>query len=275
MVLFLYSDSGGNMKIYLDVVFFINFMFDLLLLISVGLERKNLPRLRRFLLGAFLGSLSLIFLFFNMNSIILFLLKVVVSIFMVLGTFGYHNKDHFWANIKSLYGSSIILGGMLYVLNIQFSYKQEGFIFFHDGTSINLIIIIIASPIIFFLYFKELQKRKEEKNFLYSIVITYKNQTLQVQGYLDTGNTIIDPYKKRHIIILDNKKITPKIEEAILVPFQTVGHQGLLRCIVPDEIKIEDKVLPKNKYLIGFSNEKINLKGSNCILPSEIREELK
>ena len=114
MVLFLYSDSGGNMKIYLDVVFFINFMFDLLLLISVGLERKNLPRLRRFLLGAFLGSLSLIFLFFNMNSIILFLLKVVVSIFMVLGTFGYHNKDHFFFNIKSHYGSSIILGGMLY-----------------------------------------------------------------------------------------------------------------------------------------------------------------
>lgn len=118
------------MKIYIDVVFFINFMFDLLLLISVGLERKIVAKLSRLLLGAFLGSLSIFFLFLPLNSLTLFLLKAGVSLLMIATSFGLPNKQYVWNNLKSLYGSSIILGGLMYVLNIQFSYKQEGLLFF-------------------------------------------------------------------------------------------------------------------------------------------------
>ena len=261
------------MKIYIDVVFFINFMFDLLLLISVGLERKIVAKLRRLFLGALLGSLSIFFLFLPLNSFTLFLLKALVSICMVIASFGLPNKQYLWNNLKSLYGSSIILGGLMYVLNIQFSYKQEGLLFFHDGTSINLIIIMIASPILFYLYFKQRKRKKKEENYLHKVEITYNNQTTSFQGYLDTGNTITDPYKKRPIIIIHDQKNTPPIEKSILVPYGTVGHRGLLRCIAPQTLKIDEKEMTQRKYLIGFSEEEINLNGASCILPSYYLEE--
>ena len=139
------------MKVYVDLVFFINFMYDLLLLISVGLERKIFPKFYRFLLGSLVGALSMFFLFFSFSSLVLFLFKFLISILMLLATFSYRNKNFLYQNIKSLYGSSIILGGLMYFLNVQSSYRQEGLIFFLVCTSINLIIIIIASPILFYL----------------------------------------------------------------------------------------------------------------------------
>lgn len=261
------------MKIYIDVVFFINFMFDLLLLISVGLERKIVAKLSRLLLGAFLGSLSIFFLFLPLNSLTLFLLKAGVSLLMIATSFGLPNKQYVWNNLKSLYGSSIILGGLMYALNIQFSYKQEGLLFFHDGTSINLIIILIASPILFYLYFKQRKRQKQEESYLHQVEITYNHQKISFQGYLDTGNTVVDPYKKRPIIIIHDEKLIPPLEKAILVPYGTVGHRGLLRCVKPDLLKIDDKELNKKNYLIGFSEEGINLKGARCILPSSYLEE--
>ena len=73
---------------------------------------------------------------------------------MIFVGFKITSKELLFTLLKSLYGNSIILGGLIYFLNNQFSYKQKGFIFIHDGTSLNLIIILISSPIIFYLYHK-------------------------------------------------------------------------------------------------------------------------
>ena len=139
------------MKVYVDLVFFINFMFDLLILMSVSIECKVFSKKRFLFLGSFLGSLSTFLLFLPLNNISLFLIKIIVSIIMLFATFKITSKSLFFTLIKSLYGNSIILGGLIYFLNNQFSYKQVGFIFVHDGTSINLILILIASPIVFYL----------------------------------------------------------------------------------------------------------------------------
>lgn len=261
------------MKVYVDLVFFINFMFDLLLLLVTGIERHTLPSFKRFLLGAFLGSLSIVFLFLPLSSLLLFLLKALVSIAMILGTFGYRNKTYFLENIKSLYGSSIILGGLMYFLNVQCSYRQEGFIFVHDGTSINLIIIMITSPILFYLYFKQRKEQRKKLQLLYQVKMKYKGKTLSFQGCLDTGNTIVDPYHKRPVLIVSKDILSPPIEEAILVPFKSVGEQSLLRCIALEELWINDKKMDQKNYLVGSSKETINLHGASCILPSCLIEE--
>ena len=261
------------MKVYVDLVFFINFMYDLLLLISVSLERKIFPKFYRFLLGSLVGALSMFFLFFSFSSLVLFLFKFLISILMLLATFSYRNKNFLYQNIKSLYGSSIILGGLMYFLNVQSSYRQEGLIFFHDGTSINLIIIIIASPILFYLYKKEKRKYQVKQQLLHTVQVTYKQQVFTHQAYLDTGNTIKDPYKKRDVIVMKEQAFVPSIEESLLVPYKTVGHQGLLRCVIADELVIDEKKIEKSHYLIGFSEEMINIEGATCILPGSFMKE--
>ena len=261
------------MKVYLDLIFFINFMFDLLLLMTVSIECKVFSKKRRLLISSFLGSLSTFLLFLPLNNFSLFLFKVVISIIMIFVGFKISSKELFFSLIKSLYGNSIILGGLIYFLNNQFSYKQKGFIFIHDGTSLNLIIILISSPIIFYLYHKTMTDEKKKRDLLHKVSIKCKRGTITTLGFLDTGNNIKDPYKKRGVILINSSEINLSLEESILVPFKTVESNSLLRCIEIEELRIDDNLITK-KYLLGVSPKKIEIKGASCILPNMIEEEL-
>lgn len=262
-----------GMKVYLDLIFFINFMFDLLLLMTVSIECKVFSKKRRLILSSLLGSLSTFLLFLPLNNISLFLFKIVISIVMIFVGFKIISKELFFTLIKSLYGNSIILGGLIYFLNNQFSYKQKGFIFIHDGTSLNLIIILLSAPIIFYLYHKTMKHEKKKKELLHKVSIKYKKGIINTLGFLDTGNNIKDPYKKRGIILISSKEAELSLEESILVPFKTVESSGLLRCIEIEELKIDNNLINK-KYLLGISPKKIEIKGADCILPNMIEEEL-
>ena len=101
------------MKIYVDVILFINFSFDLLILLSTSIVLKRKSKFYRLMLGAFIGSLSILFLFINITNLELFIFKIIISIIMILVSFGYKNIKYFGKNILFLYTISIILGGFL------------------------------------------------------------------------------------------------------------------------------------------------------------------
>ena len=79
---------GDDMKIYLDLVFFMNFFFDLLLLLTVKLVLKKKTTWFRIIGGALIGAVSLVMLFLPLNSFTLFVVKILMSIFMIRVTFG-------------------------------------------------------------------------------------------------------------------------------------------------------------------------------------------
>ncbi len=259
------------MKIYLDFVFFLNFFFDFLLLYGVSKILKRKAKLKRILMGSLFGALSIFLLFFNINSFTLFIIKIIISIFMVLITFSYHNKNYFFKNIFYLYIISIFLGGGLYFLNNEFSYKTTGIVFFHNGFSINIILIMIFTPILVISFIRDHKIREKYKN-VYDVEIYYKNKVYNMSGFLDTGNNLKDPYKKRGIIILCNKKITPPLEEIVYVPFKTIKDVGVLKCFKTDKVIIDNKTF-KN-LLVGISL-KASIEGIDCILPNMIREEIR
>ena len=57
----------------------------------------------------------------------------------------------------------------------------------------------------------------------------------------------------------------------LLVPYDPLNNHGLLRCIIPDKIYI-DNIGYKYNYLIGISNEEIKIDGIDCILHSKLLE---
>ena len=188
------------MKIYLDYIFFLNFIFDLLLLLSVSIILRRNIKFRKIILGALIGGLSIFSLFIKMNTITLFILKIIISIMMTLVTFSFKNINYTLKNLGYLYMSSMILGGILYFLNVQFSYHQEGLVFYHNGFSINLIVLIILSPIIIHTYVKQLLDLKTNYSKYYRVDIKYKNQILKLNAFLDTGNKLYDPYTRSFLI---------------------------------------------------------------------------
>lgn len=262
------------MKIYLDLVLILNFIFDFLLLTSVSILLKRNVDLNKIIFGAFIGSLSILTLFWDINSIQLFFIKIFISIVMVLITFNYRNLRYTSKNLLFLYLVSILLGGVLYFLNIEFSYKQVGLVFYHNGLSINVIVLIILSPFILYFYIKQLKELKNNYNNYYKVKIKMDKHIIKCNGFLDTGNKLEDPYFHKPIIIIDKRKIVFDINKfkMILVPFITVNGSSMMSCYKIDYIDIDGLGI-KTNCLLGVMEDKIKLDGIDIILNTKLWEE--
>ena len=260
---------GDDMKIYLDLVFFINFIFDLLILLTVNIILKRNIRLKKIMLGSLIGGLSIFFLFLNINTITLFLLKIIISILMIIVTFGYKNKKYFLRNILYLYFTSIILGGFIYYLNIEFSYEVKGLVFINNGLSINFILLIILSPIILYLYIKQIKSLRINNNFYYQVSFNYLGKKYTYNAYLDTGNELYEPYTKSPVILLYDKKI--KVDKPIYIPYKTLDNTGIIEGFKLKEIEINNRLI-KRKVIIGLSKDKFKIDGIDLILNKEYLE---
>ena len=256
------------MKIYLDFVFTINFFFDFILLYGTSKILKRVLSLKRLLLGSLIGTITLLFLFIDLSSLKLLLLKIIISSFMILITFG---KKEFFKNLTYFYLLSIILGGSLYLLDITATYENKGFIFVKNKYAINFILILIISPIIISKYIKEQSEYKTKISNKYQIEIYLNNDKYTLEAILDTGNTLTDPYKKRPVILID-KEVNYKRKKIIYVPYKALNTTGVIPCILPDKIIINNKEF-KN-CLLGLSKDKFSLEGASCILPNKFKEDL-
>jgi len=260
------------LKIYIDLILFLNFGFDFLLLLSVSLIlRRNVP-IYKLLIGAFIGSISILSLFINITSFQLFLIKIIISILMTTTAFGIKNIKYTTKNIIFLYLSSIILGGGLYLLNIEFSYNNKGIIFYNNGLSINMLILVILSPIIIYIYTKECKNLKNNYSNYHQVYIKIKDIIIECTGFIDTGNKLKDPYKNRPIILINNEILKKQDLNKIMVPAQTIIGTKLIECIKIDKLKIDNQTI-KKEVLLGLIDKKIKIDGIDCLLHYKLMEE--
>lgn len=258
------------MKIYIDLILLLNFGFDFLLLLSVSLILKRNTELYKLLLGAFIGSISVLTLFIKINSIQLFIIKIIISILMTITSFKYKNIKYTLKNILYLYISSIVLGGTLYLLNIELTYKNQGIIFYKNKMSINFIILVIISPIILYIYTKECKNLRNNYSNYHKVEIKIRDKIIKCTGFVDTGNKLKDPYKKRPIILMNNNYLDNNLNK-IFVPVHTILGTNLIECIKIQELKIDNTII-KQEVLLGFINKKIKIDGIECLLNNEIIE---
>lgn len=252
------------MTVYIDGVLFLNFAFDFLLLLTTSLVLKRNVKLFNIILGAFIGSLSTLVLFFNIQTIQLFIIKVYLSILMVLFTFYYKDLKYTLINIGTFYIISILLGGFLYLLNIEFSYRHTGLIFYNNGLSINVIILFIISPVILYIYVRQSKLFQKKLKHYHKVNLKIGKKEIKLNGYLDTGNTL--SYKGKPVIITNIPNTFKK--KKIMVPYIVIEGAGIIECI---EAKVEIPDMGQFNVLLGFS-ENINISGVDVLLNGKMED---
>lgn len=264
---FFYTVFGGDMTVYIDGLLFLNFYLDFVLLLTVVVVLKRNVKICRVILGAFIGSLTILVLFLKISSVELFFIKVYLSFIMCLVCFGYKNLKTFLTEVLMLYIVSILLGGFLYFLNITFSYKNNGILFFNDGLSVNVLFLIIVSPIILYLYIKQVKMFKEKIAFTFKTNIYIGKQILNLTGYLDSGNVL--SYQNKPVILtnIDNTFRNKKI----YIPYIAIGGSGLLECIKVRKVEVIGLGVFENIYL-GF-NKDFKLAGAEVLLNGMMKGE--
>ena len=194
-------------------------------------------------------------LFTSINRL---LLELITIILMITIAFKYKNIRYFLTNVLYTYILSILLGGLIYLFNSKVTLNIY----------LNYLVIIILSIEVMTLYIKENKKIKNTYNNYYKVDIYFKDkEKISLIGFLDTGNNLYDPYKKRPIILVDKKY--QKEDKFILVPYHTINGEGLLKCIKPEKVYIE-KIGYKNNLLVAFSSSPSTINGVEVLLHKDL-----
>ncbi len=249
------------MIIYIDLLLIINFLFDVLLLLTINVVLKRYTSLKKIFIASIFGEITLISLIIPFSSFTLFLIKIILGTIMIIIAFGYKNIKYTLYNLLYLYMLSTILSGFIYYLNIEFNS--------------NCLMFIIISPIILYIFIKSTKALIEIKNYYYKIKIVLNDgEELLLTSFLDTGNKLIDPITNKPIILINKKKIKSNINirSPMFVPYNALNNHGLLECIKPKYIIINNKKL--NNYLIGLSEKSFKLNGVECLLNYKILEDI-
>jgi len=242
------------MRIYLDIYFLINYLFDFISLLTVSIILKRKTKIYRLAIGSLIGSISMITLFFRMNSITLLFLKIVVSMIIILVTFNYKDRRYFFNNIYYFYIIEIILGGFIYLLK--------------NNISNNIILYILLGILFIIIFIKNIKNIKTNYNKYLNIKFNINNKTYSLNAFLDTGNKIIDPILKLPVIIVNKDLINMKGN--YIVPYKTIDKESILECMLCNKIYVNDKLINK-KFLIGLSNN-ITIDGVDCIFNERLME---
>lgn len=249
------------MIVYVDIVFLINLLIDFMLLLTINIALKRFSKIRKLIIASFFGSITLITLFLKIHYVVLLFLKLLVGLIMCLVAFGYKNIKYTFYNLLYLFMISFILGGFMYYLNLEY---------------FNKFIILLVGPLILFIFIKSIKALKEIKNYYYKVCIVFSSgYELVLTGFLDTGNRLVDPVTNKPIIIINKKKIKGNINirSPMYVPYHALNHEGILECVRPKKIMIDDEEI--KGYLIGFSNDRFKLNGVDCLLNYKIWEDIK
>ena len=249
------------MTIYIDLLFILNFIYDMLLLITVCITLKRNTKFIRIFLGSLFGSVTTFIIFLPINKYLMLLLKIILGLTMLTITFTYKNFRYFINNVLYLYMTSVILAGFLYFLKIEFN-------------NLCYSISLIIAPFILYLYLKGQKELKNIVNYYQKIIINFKNNRhLELTGFIDSGNKLRDPITNKYIILINKSKLKGiyNIRSPIYVPITTVNNKSLLECIAIKSIEVGNKQY--TNYLIGLSDTFKGFDNVDCLLNYHLLEE--
>ena len=252
--------------VYVDLLVIQDLVYNYVILLGVSILLTRITNLKKIFLSSVIGTIPLIFLFLNINNKVNLFISLVFSIIMSIISFSYKDIIYTIKNIFYMYTTSIFIAGGVNLINVNLLPTI-------DNHLLNVIILIIFAPIVTCIYIKSVTKFKNNYSNYYKVDIYLKdNKKITITAFLDTGNKLIDPYRHRPIILVNKSLINIEDEKILLVPYNTLNNNDLLKCIIPKKIYIPN-IGYKNNFLIGLMNE-VNIDGVDCILNPKLLERI-
>lgn len=262
-----------QITVYLDIIFFINFIADLMVLFLTGVILKHKIVFWRLLAGASFGA-GMLLPFVCFPHLLMGKTGIAVCVGISMGaiviSFGRKNGNF----MKTWFLSTTImflLGGIMnYFKRIM------------DNTFIQLsvwMILFTGSAFCGLVMLHFLKRTIQKEDNLYLIKIRYENQVAMDRVYLDTGNMLWDPLFYKPVIMLSEKfvkRCITKEEEEIVEEYKEKGRldfEKILACSTQrkacfHEIAYQSVGNPSGK-LLCFLVEEVQIGGSDHVLKKQ------
>ncbi|MBN3555136.1 sigma-E processing peptidase SpoIIGA [Fictibacillus nanhaiensis] len=277
------------MTLYLDVIWFLNFCIDYVLISLTAYVLKRNASKKRILFASLLASSYVFLIIFP--ELMLFsqpVMKFILSVFIMIVAFGFKRFKFVMKNIAMFYFVSFVTGGGIFglhyfmqsdavIMNGVITTKSSGM-----GDPISWLFVVVGVPLLWYFSKKrvdDISVEKMDSNSLVKVSIKIDQTIISANGLIDTGNKLYDPISKMPVMILDMNKHGDSFPEVIrtaakdvlalntddnehpwlnrlrIVPYRAVGHQQFLACLKPDHVEIEKEgvSLVSPQCLIGLS----------------------
>lgn len=234
------------MVIYLDIVLVENLIINYFLIyITIKMMNFSISN-KRMLFASMIGSIYSITMIFPTLKVLSFIpFQILVAALMVKISIYRCNLNNLMKGTTAFIVSSLILAGVCVKLS-QISAKYDIFAHFFIG-SISCTQLIIAFIIVYLImsrvyaYFKD---RASIKSFIYDVEITIGKEKFLLKGFLDTGNSLVEPVTKLPCLIVYDKYIADfegSNKEYFIIPYSAIGCFGKLKGYKSDGIRLREK----------------------------------
>ncbi|MCI8836701.1 MAG: hypothetical protein HFG74_01370 [Hungatella sp.] len=231
-----------GLDLYIDVIFFVNFIMDLLLLILLRRILKKVILRRRLLLGAVFGGL------FGCLEIFLWKIPGYMFVFISLGeafvmvraVFGRQEIRELVKGTGILFGLAVAAGGAMEFM-LRCTAAEKLF-------ALPLLFWVFMAAGVFFLVQGMWQFADEvgrERRNRFTLTLTDAGVSECVTGYLDTGNRLQMPETAEGVHIVAErvfKRFADSKGERAMIPYRTIGNPwGVMEGVRIERMEIAGK----------------------------------
>ena len=256
--------------LYIDSFFAANFILDYIAVrLLVHILHIRGKRILILSFGIVLALLPLFAIALKIRGIIRYTLEMVViitGVFLITGD----TRKKLFRNFLLFLCIFLILGGigeLLYNNTVIGYIMQKNYILF-------LMVLSTVAIIMCEVVYEHREKSRIYKNNIYDV--EFENEFCEYRGkaLYDSGNTLIDPFFKKGISIVEAGKLKLKGQMFFhLVPYNSLGNShGLLKVVEVKTLKIrtDDKVYTLDLALIGIYEGRLSSDEYSMILNSTI-----
>lgn len=251
--------------VYIDVLFVLNMFINyLLLLLTVRLTHIEATRWR-LLGGAALGGVYALLIFTPVIGVIYTLAaKLLFSLSIVLTAFKNLTPKKLVRALACFYGVNFAFAGAMLALWVTLNPRgmlmSNGIVYFN----ISVVTLVVTAVAVFFMLsiFSALNKRQSAGFQKYRVTLTLNGKTVSADALMDSGNTLSDVFSDTPVIVAEYAVVEGLFDESMkpffkggantviysmsaeqsarirLIPFSSMGGDGLLPAFRPDKIII-------------------------------------
>jgi|GEM_PF-3146364 len=274
-----------EVKIFVDVLFIINFIIDYILLSITSFFAKKSPSIFKMCLAASVGALFSATVFFTkINPVFSFFCTVLVAFIMIFIAFGTKKVKTLLRDVSIFYLVVISASGVGFALIFSGNsgtFAVNNGVFYANIDAYTLLLIFVVSVTLIHTATGYIKKQKIKSSYLYNVTIEKNGRTVNDTALFDSGNFLTDPISQKSVIIAEWQTVRPlfaesKITETIVnhpEEFLYIGCRGLgdvcgLYAFKPDSVS-SDEIDFREQILVAITETSLDKEGTyRMILPN-------
>ena len=206
-----------EVKIFVDVLFIINFIIDYILLSVTSFFAKKSPSLFKMCLSSVIGALFSSAMFFvPESSFFSFFSSLTVAFLMVFFAFGTNKAFVLIKDTAILYLVSAVMSGICFSFVFSGKFSQSAInngIFYTDINAYTLLLVFVISVFLIHTSTGYIKKQKIKSSYIYNVTIERNGRTVCDSALFDTANFMRDPISQKSVIIAEWQSVSSLFDE--------------------------------------------------------------